>query len=419
MSFISLILLLIAVFIRPQDWMVGFYGAPLIFILSVATIIFLLIERLANKKIAIIKGPQNIFMLGLFFSVLMSHIMHTYLGGVIAAFNLFLVNVVGFFLLLNVINTERKFKITIWFLIVAIFILSLQGIYQAKYGYGWAGQPLYIKPDAPSGRITWIGIFNDPNDLSLTFVIAVSLLIAFLFQKGSILAKIVSMFFLGYLLYGIYLTNSRGGILALIVMLFFFFIKRSRWFIFGAITGVIFTSFIFIFGPSRMALMSTDEASAYSRIDLWYEGLQMMKSNPLFGIGYGMFMDFAPQTAHNSFVLAGAELGLIGLFFFMGLIYISFKQLSAIQKSQSALKVYAYGLQAGLIGFCAAAFFLSRTYIILPYMLFALSGSLFHIAQQKDNKLQFKFSKRDVRNVAVLSIGLLGFIYLIAKIGLS
>jgi O-antigen ligase len=434
--------------------MIGFYAKPLIEILAIAITIFLVLEHFSKKKIELIKVPQNILMLCLFFSILMSHIVHTYFSGLINAFTGFIVNVILFFIMLNAINTERKFKIAIWFIIGLIVLLAIQGIYQFKYGYGWAGQPLskdykseavqalsesynietgqLLSQDYNSeisqalpedynvekGRINWVSIFNDPNDLALTFVIAVGIIIAFLFGKTKILTKIIGFPLLCILFYGIYLTNSRGGMLALMATVFFYFIKRSRKIILGAIIGTICIVAIFAFGPSRMALLSTDEESAYNRIDLWYEGISMLKSNPLFGVGYKMFQEDLPQTAHNSFVLAAAELGIVGLFFFMGLIYAAFKELSLIQKYDKRLKNYAYGLQAGLIGFCATAFFLSRTYIILPYMFFALSGSLFYIAKQKNPKMAFDFSRIDIRNTAFLSLGILTVIYVIVKVGL-
>ncbi len=418
MSFIALLLYLVCTFIRPQDWMPAFYGQQLILILSIATALFLILERSFNKGSGFIKVPQNMLIFGLLFAVLMSHVVHTYLQGLINAWSIFIVNVILFFIIANTLNTERKFKFTIWFIVFLISLLAIQGIYQFNRGYGWAGQALTKSNDVESGRINWVSIFHDPNDLALTFVIAVGILLAFIFAKAKWLNRLVGLSLISILFYGVYLTNSRGGMLALMATVFFYFIKRSKKFLLGAVIGILLVVAIFAFGPSRMALLSTDEASAYRRIELWYEGLRMFKSNPLFGIGFHMFTGDLPQTAHNSYVLALAELGFVGLFFFIGLIYVSFKQLSLIQKNDERLKNYAYGLQAGLIGFCVAAFFLSRTYIILPYMLFALSGALFFIARQKNRKIVFNFSSVDARNTALLSIGIVMFIYGVVKIGL-
>jgi putative inorganic carbon (HCO3(-)) transporter len=198
----------------------------------------------------------------------------------------------------------------------------------------------------------------------------------------------------------------------------FYFTKRTRKFVLGGVIGFILAAVAVAFGPSRMAMLSVEEASAYNRMDLWYQGMQMLKHNPLFGVGYNMFQDQLAQTAHNSFVLAAAELGFFGLFFFVGLLYVSFKELSLVQKSDVALKSYALGIQSALVGFSAAAFFLSRTYIILPYMFFALAGALFFIARQRNKKIAFNFAMKDARNTAVLCLGVLLLVVIATKIGL-
>ena len=48
------------------------------------------------------------------------------------------------------------------------------------------------------------------------------------------------------------------------------------------------------------------------RLEAWANGLEMFKSAPLFGIGFNGFTDLYEITAHNSFVLCLAELGLLG-----------------------------------------------------------------------------------------------------------
>ena len=124
--------------------------------------------------------------------------------------------------------------------------------------------------------------------------------------------------------------------------------------------------------------MSASEGSAYGRFEAWYEGFQMFKQSPLFGVGLGMFTDYHELTAHNSFVLVMAELGLFGLFFFTGLFWLPIKELkfalwgagrSTLAKEEIAL---LSALAASLAAVMTAMFFLSRSYILVPYMLIAL-----------------------------------------------
>ena len=65
--------------------------------------------------------------------------------------------------------------------------------------------------------------------------------------------------------------------------------------------------------PSRLSELDAGESSAAGRVDAWYSGLEMFLQSPLFGIGPGLFADNnANLTAHNSFVLVMAEMGLVG-----------------------------------------------------------------------------------------------------------
>jgi len=231
MSFLLLLLYLVCTIIRPQDWVPGFYGLSLVNGLALGTIFFLLVERLGTKKIQFVNAPQNQLMVAFYVCILMSHIVHTYFGGLISATLAFVPNFIIYFLLLNGINTERKFKISIWFIVLLTFLLVPQGIYQVQHGYGWAGQN--ITAHEGSVRINWIGIFNDPNDLALLFVISVGIVLAFAFGRRDMFLKVVSLILLGFFLYGIFLTNSRSGLLALMATVYFFFVRRTKRFFLG------------------------------------------------------------------------------------------------------------------------------------------------------------------------------------------
>ncbi|MFC1667677.1 O-antigen ligase family protein [Candidatus Omnitrophota bacterium] len=377
-----------------------------------------------KKRIDELKAPQNILMIGLFLAFLLSHVVHTYFAGMMFTFTEFSKILIMYFLFVLIIDSEKKLKITIYLLIFLTFLLALQGIYQYNTGYGWAGQPIirHTYEGVESLRITWLSIFNDPNDLGLAFVIGLALLIGLFFGKTNLISKIFILPIAGCIMYALYLTNSRGAYLAFMVMVFFYFVRRSKIKLLGPLIGAGLVFLIFIFGPSRLAYMSTDGDSAYNRVDAWYYGVQLTKANPIFGIGYGMFMDDYGMTAHNTFVLAMTEAGLLGLFFLVGLFYISFKGLSLIQKHNMRMRNYTYGLQGTLIGFTASAFFLSRLYIPIPYILFALSASLVNVNSANlslpHNVSVNRLTMRDLRNIGLATTGIVAMFYAIVKITL-
>jgi O-antigen ligase len=113
----------------------------------------------------------------------------------------------------------------------------------------------------------------------------------------------------------------------------------------------------------------------------------MLKSEPLLGVGYGQFLDHHTLTAHNSFVLCFAEAGLIGYFFWLGIIVVTVIQLQGLKHlggddpPKRELQQLARAFQLALIAFMTAAFFLSRSFIPMLYLLTGLCVALVLIAR--------------------------------------
>lgn len=420
MAFFFLLLYIIIIYIRPAEWIPVFYGWQLMDITAVLAIITLILGLSISRQ-KLVKAPQNIFILGFLGALILSHLSHTYFGGAWEAFLDFSKKVILYFMIVNIITTERKLKIFIGLLIILTTIIAVQGISMHNTGIGWAGQ----LPDR-DGRIKWIGIFRDANDLALAFVMIVPFLLALIFKPAHFILKLAAFPMLSVLLYAIYLTNSRGGLLALMVVMFLYFTIyfRKIWQrVIGAIVGIGAASLVFIYGPSRLAMLDAQEESAFNRVESWYQGFQMLKSNPLFGIGKGMFTENYRLVAHNSFIHTAAESGLFGYFFWIGLFYLSIKSLMHIQsldtseKEMRDAKALANAMVISFAGLLAAMFFLSRSYIELPYLLIGLSGAVYHIVAQKNSQfLKPVVTFSDVRNICLLEIASLIVIYAVIKV---
>jgi O-antigen ligase len=426
MSFVFLLLYITAIYIRPQEWVPAIYGWPLINMLAIATALFLACDIARNQSMRI-KESATMLLIAFLGCVAMSHLVHIkpYFGGAFDSFLKFGTNVAMFLLFVNVLTSTKKIRISIWLIIILTVILAVQGIYQYEHGFGWAGQLLVQAEEGVSiGRITWVGIFNDPNDLALAFVMVIGFLLAFLFGRSKIFFKIVSIPFLAVLLYSLYLTNSRGGYLALIATVAYYFLRKMKRKWLALIIGLVMVVAVLAFSPSRMTDISAGEDSARGRIEAWYEGFQMLKSAPLFGVGYKMFTDYHPLTAHNSYILVAAEEGLVGLFVWIALIYICFKGLDKLSKQDvhnsqfmaRELGPYVLGLEVGLVGFLCAAFFLSRAYIEPLYIMLAL-GCAFAFTMLK--KEDYRFSTQDAGWSGALAVGILAAAWVTTKISLK
>ena len=212
-----------------------------------------------------------------------------------------------------------------------------------------------------------LGLLHDPNDLALGFVMALPLIWAG-WRKRALMPNLLFVLVPSvFLAYGLYLTRSRGGALAFLVTLCAAAAhKIGRFPAIVLFVVLISGGFVVNFASGR-ALSTADEAVT-GRFDAWSEGLQMLKSEPLLGVGYGLFIDHYELTAHNSLVLCFAETGLIGYFFWFGLLLITFAQLHGLKNlpgkepMDEQLRHWASTPQLSLIGFMTAACS-SRTFI--------------------------------------------------------
>src|SRR3546814_8779604 len=97
-----------------------------------------------------------------------------------------------------------------WMISLCAVVLTILGIGQVGLGQGWTGMPT-----VQDGRIQYVGIFSDPNDLAMLFIMAVPMTLLMAGRGGLLGLRRVFWWAAALtLLYGVYLTNSRGAFLA-------------------------------------------------------------------------------------------------------------------------------------------------------------------------------------------------------------
>jgi len=368
-------LFIVLYLIRPFEFLPSMYGVPILLVCGVVGLLCVLFAFISGQAQWY---ETDTLMVGFFLAILLSHASHIYFGGILSAFQKFLPVFLGYFLIAHSITTQKQFVVFLYVFTFSICIVAVEGCFQYHQGVSYFGiEPLLEnynvdKEQLSQLRIKWLGPFSDPNDLALLFVIPVPFLIARFKQS-----KIVSLAASTLLILGIFYTNSRGGVLSLIVAIAGYYVLRYRNKT-GLALGVSLGICLLLVGPSRMGQMSAVEDSAYGRIEAWYEGFQMFKQSPFFGVGMDMFTEFHTLTAHNSFVLVMAELGLFGLFFFIGLFWVPLKKIKFFLwgEGRNSLPTEAIALfsamAASLAAVMTAMFFLSRSYTLIPYVLIAL-----------------------------------------------
>lgn len=230
-----------------------------------------------------------------------------------------------------------------------------------------------------SGRYLWrirsVGFLGDPNDYAQTMVCFLPMLLAF-WRPGHLARTLLLLApTVGLLLYTIFLTRSRGSLLGLSALFFLAVRKRLGNVLTASMVIGIFVAAMALNFTGGRAVSAKDE-SAGGRIEAWAQGLNMLTSHPIAGVGYHRFADHHTHTAHNTLVVCFGELGFLGYWIWLGLVLMVFTQLS--RAAEAALpgtdeQLWAMRLKMSFFGFFTCSMFLSRAFEPPLFILLVLS----------------------------------------------
>ncbi len=409
----GLVAYLLFLYVRPQDYVAALQGLPVMLAISGATL-GLMVLRMAVKDrgIRLVRAPQNAFVAWFVLAIGLSHLSRAYVSGAVSETLDFLPTAVMYVLIANLVAAPGRVRTTVNLVVILTLVLAAQGLVQHFTGQGFGGQTTY------KGRIQAVGIFSDPNDLALALVIALPYVYLKLVERHAAWQKPLAALAMGVLLWALFLTQSRGGLLAFGVLMMMLFSRR-----FGkgpgiALGGAIMLAVVLL-GP-RMSTISTEEASAYGRVQAWGIGIDLFEQYPLFGVGAGQFTEYHFRTAHNSVVLCAAELGMFGLYPWVMIIWLTIRSMAFVRDHLAEvglgdLVVYAESVRYGTIAFVLAAYFLSRTYSELLFVLAGIAAALVEVYVARTGERFVLVERRDwVLGLALMVGGWLftkGFLY--------
>jgi len=281
-----------------------------------------------------------------------------------------------------ILNKSPEFKLAILyflFTIVSPFLLFqllcnikfneklLRKLFQVLFLVGFIlglGSVFYVLIEGydPKARLTsfWTAFNMVSGYLMILFMFNLSFLINRK-KDESIFFYSVTIFFI---LFGMFLTQTRGVWVATIVAVAFFFIKRPK----IIIPSVIFLGFFAYFFSGVInerfftVVNFTKDASAVGRMQAWLSSAILIVQNPFLGYGFDSYVDLRDSVfsyyvvkvlhSHNTYLRALLELGLVGAtlyfyFFFKGMYYsFRFKNIEFV----STYKRYIDGLQLSFLG---------------------------------------------------------------------
>lgn len=226
-------------------------------------------------------------------------------------------------------------------------------------------------------RVRYRGELHDPNEVSLTISAgALSLLIAFALRKRTAGSIVFCTLAIAVVIATILMTKSRGGLIGGLMVPGLYLVRRYRFkaVVVGAVAAVVLLSLTGRSGENA-------EVSTALRYEAWSMGLEMFEQSPIFGVGARQFTEHHYLTAHNSFVLVLAELGFVGMFLFVGTLYMTFKTLVvglrelAYVPGSAVVQTWGMALLASLSGIVFQINTLSFAYHSVLWIFLALVGA--------------------------------------------
>lgn len=428
MDFFLFLLANAALFLRPAEVVPGLQDMELYKFLIVPALLAALpavIQELALERLG--SRPISICVLGLWLMVPLSLLAH---GEVDKAGEVgleFSKVVAYYFLFVAVVHSAERLRRFLWWLAVFTTATVLLAVlrYQGVVTLPTLAPTQDLREDSFGGvqvyvRLAGTGIFQDPNDFSLLLVWGIPLALYFLTDGSRSLGRLCWLGPLALFGYALILTQSRGGLLAVLLGLGVLF--RAR---FGARRALLLLALavplMFLIATGRQRDLQLTADTAQQRYQLWSDGLIFLREAPLVGIGAQQFQVRAGLVAHNSFLHAYSELGFLGGTLFLGAFFYGLWELERRRPERAFLedprlrRGQPYVL-AVVAGYAALLLSLSHVYSVPTYMVLGLTTTYLSLAVACPPVPLPRFTFQLVQRLALAGIGFLLATYILVRL---
>lgn len=419
--------------LRPQDFSPMFLGWPVAW-MTVFPGFFL--GLLLNGEVLRKRLPQ-FYLLPFFLGVIfLSAVYNAGLENFYPPTATFMKRILVFYMIVFLVDSERKLRGVMTMFMALAGLLGIHAILQLTTGTGFGGIAPLTHYNPP--RAVWCGEWDGSNSFGVIFLLAIPACLEFLFSRSSLGQRIVAGVSLPLCAMGIYCVDSRGDTLALMAAMFLYIAMRfsRRRLAFVVITAFILAGAVL---PSRMSQLTLSESSAHQREWVWEQGIDLLRDNPVLGVGPGRFVKHTESglIAHSNYVSIFSETGLTGFFGFMAILWFTFKGLFLVIFNRSkeggidsirmlVSKFFflrhenpgqdpdlARALLCSLFGVCVATLFIVLLNDLLFFVL-GLCAVSFIVSGGAQGHVPLLFRRSDMRTIGVLMAGIIFFYWLVA-----
>jgi O-antigen ligase len=420
-------------FLRPSDVYPPLYGVEIYqYVIAACLLLSLpaLIDLFSGGRLG--SMPVAACVLGLFPFVFASNVVNLGPEEAFGQTFAFAKILTYFLLLLALVTTPARLKAFAGFLVFfacVLAIVSLLDFYQVIElirPKSINGKPVLIERD----RLNGPGLFADPNDLCTIFVTMLILGFGLLTDSRSLLARVLCLAACGLLAFGFVMTQSRGGLIALMVGAGLCIRLRFGWGRAVALGALGFPVLLFALGSRQTALSSTTN-TATERIQLWSDALVMFRTRPVLGAGFEQFAKDSGYLAHNAYLQWFAELGFAGGTLFLGAAALSVfglyrltlprlhpgQQVLATPALTDPISRHHHPYVAGAVtAYCTGMFTLSLNYMVCTYTIFGLAAAFLSMSETTPPRVPVRFGFELLFRLAVLAVAVLAGLFVFVRL---
>lgn len=358
-----------------------------------------LLGWMADRRARWVRDPINKWMI-LFLGVIVLSSFNAHYPSISwAHFNDFFFWLIIYFLIINIVRTEKRLFVFLLIFILASYKLSFHGARTWAFrgfsftNWGLTGPPGYFQN---SGELTIQMLMFAPIAYRLAITLKPWLSkIKFWIALGAPITAMMTV--MG--------ASSRGGQLGMLFQLYHTFLKGRLNFktilLVATLAGAAY-AFMPAEQLDRFRSAGSDKTSE-QRLLYWKHGLDMIQENPLLGVGYFNFAyyyeshfrhDMLYETAqlpHNIFIQIGTDSGVLGLFIYVMLILGVFRANATVrrvlrQDKNNWLYGLSLGLDAAFVGFLIAGQFVTVGYYPFMWINMAFSIALKNVVVTNHQK---------------------------------
>jgi putative inorganic carbon (hco3(-)) transporter len=429
LGFALFLLLNSVLFVRPAEIIPALLGWEiyLVCILLCLVVSFPVVLEQLNPA-ALERRPITVCVFGLLLAVVLSHLSHFRFEAALTSGWDFFKMILYLLLFVGLVRTpERLRAYLLCFVLFAAIVASLAVLQFHGYITLPNLNPIkdVMRSDA-TGKQTYIyrlqgsGIFQDPNDLCILLVVSILLALYWLTDHRSGIFRLAMLAPLVLFAYALARTQSRGGMLALFAGMGVFMRMRFGW-VQSLLLGVVLVPVLLLIFAGRQTSLSTAEGTGQERIQIWSDGLMLFREAPIFGVGFNEYDKQIGHVAHNSYLHAFTELGLLGGFFYVGafaLALTSFYHQGAkgrhiLDPELRRLYPYLFGM---LAAYAVGMLSLTLCYIIPTYTMLGLATVYRQMSESDPPLPEQRFDASLALRLGGSSVGLLFALYVFVRL---